>query len=80
MATAAFICGGIALLFGWFCGIPIAGLLAVIFGFVALNQIKNRPDSTSRGFAITGIVLGGINLAFFALWILWFILAMVFGN
>lgn len=63
MAIAALCCGLGALLL-W--GVP--ALLAVIFGHVALHQIRTsgqagRPQG-GRGMAIAGLVLGYIGLAF----------------
>lgn len=37
----------------------LLGLLAIIFGIVALGQIKKRGQR-GRGMAITGIVLGSV--------------------
>jgi uncharacterized protein DUF4190 len=45
--------------------VPIAGIgsiLAIIFGCVALGQIKERGDG-GHGLAVAGIVLGSIFLA-----------------
>jgi len=39
----------------------VGSVLAVIFGFVALNQIKKRNES-GRGMAIAGLVLGFIGV------------------
>ena len=56
MAVASLVCS----LFGWLCLIgPILGL---IFGFVALSQIK-QTGQRGRGMAIAGIVIGGILIA-----------------
>ena len=56
--------------------IPVfAGLLGIIFGFIALRQIKERGGQRGRGNALTGIVAGftwilllvaGIAVALFA--------------
>jgi len=70
LATASFVCGGIAVLFGMFCPMPIPGLLAVIFGLIALSQYREMPDRPGRGFAVAGIVMGAINLAIIVLLIL----------
>jgi hypothetical protein len=41
----------------------IGSILAIIFGFVAMNQIKNSDGAqTGRGMAIAGLVLGFIGL------------------
>lgn len=44
------------------CFIFIPSLLAVIFGGVALNQIKNDPGQSGKGRAIAGIIMGGVAL------------------
>lgn len=63
-AIASLILGIFSLILGW---IPFFGwiliLLALIFGFKALNQTKNTDDVTGRGMAIAGIVLGFAALA-----------------
>jgi len=41
----------------------IGSVLAVIFGFVSLKQIKER-DEGGRGMAIAGLVLGLVGVAF----------------
>lgn len=46
------------------CFIFIPALLAVIFGFIALSQIKGNPGQSGRGQAIAGLILGGISLVF----------------
>jgi hypothetical protein len=48
-------------LFGWVC-LFIGALLGVIFGFVALSQIK-RTGQRGRGMAIAGIVIGFLLIA-----------------
>jgi fumarate reductase subunit D len=56
MAIASLVCS----LFGWLCVIgPILGL---IFGFLALGQIKQTGQG-GRGMAIAGIVIGGLVIA-----------------
>lgn len=53
MAVASLVCS----LFGWLCFVgPLFGL---IFGFVALNQIR-QTGQRGRGMALAGIILGGI--------------------
>ena len=44
----------------------IGSILALIFGYVALNQIKHRNES-GRGMAIAGTVLGWVGVLFTAL-------------
>ena len=79
LSIASLICGVIALVFGLICSIPIPAILAVIFGFIALSQLKGRPTQPSKGLAIAGIIMGGLSLAWFVLWMIWVILAIAFG-
>jgi hypothetical protein len=51
MAIASLVCS----LVGWICGIGF--ILGVIFGFVALSQIK-QSGQDGRGMAIAGIIIG----------------------
>jgi hypothetical protein len=53
----------------------IGSILAIIFGFVALSQIKERNQS-GRGMAIAGLILGFIELGLLVL----VILLVAFGN
>jgi hypothetical protein len=65
MAVASLVCS----LFGWIC-LFIGALLGVIFGFVALSQIK-RSGQRGRGMAIAGIIIGSVLLVLgIALWTL----------
>ncbi len=64
MAVASLVLGIVAIPF---CFIFVPAVLAVVFGFIALGQIKSNPGQAGRGQAITGLVLGGISLAFIVL-------------
>ena len=56
----------------WVCW--VGSLLAVIFGHVGLSQIKkSNGTQAGRGFAIAGLVLGYLGIAFL-------ILALLFGE
>jgi hypothetical protein len=46
------------------CG--LAGIVGLVLGIVALNQIK-RDGTAGRGMAIAGIVVGACFVAFFVL-------------
>lgn len=62
MALASFICGLLAnILCCCFSGFPF-NVLGVVFGIIALNQIKSDPSQTGKGMAISGIILGGFSL------------------
>jgi len=54
----------VSLVLGVFSFIHLFGLekaaLAIIFGFVALNEISKEPELKGKGFAWIGIVLGTI--------------------
>jgi hypothetical protein len=80
LAVASFVAGIVGLTFGWFCMFPVAGLMAVILALVALGQLRNSPNLSGRGLAIAGLIMGGINLSFLLLWIIWFVLSLVFGS
>ncbi len=59
---------------------PIPGIVAVVLGVTALSQIKKSPEEVGgKSFATAGIIMGAINIAFFALLLLWFLLAAAFG-
>jgi uncharacterized membrane protein len=60
MAIAGFVCGF------------VFNILGIIFGFVALNQIK-RTGEQGRGFAIAGIWIGAASLALTVVWIIFFV-------
>lgn len=53
----------------------IGSLLAVVFGHVALSQIKRNPYQNGKGMAIAGLVLGYIGLAVLLLIVLLVVVA-----
>ena len=56
----------------WLCW--LGSILAVIFGHVALGQIKNSGGTqTGRGFAIAGLILGYLG-------VVTLILSLIFGE
>jgi hypothetical protein len=59
MALAAYYCGVFGL-------IPCAGLIlgtiALIFGIIGLRRVRERPEMHGTGHAITGIVLGILEI------------------
>ena len=66
MAVASFVLGLCGLFLGW---IPFFGqvifILAIVFGFVALNQIKRDKKLQGKALAVWGIVLGFFWIALF---------------
>ena len=57
------------------CG-PIGPILGVIFGFIALNQIKQSGEG-GRGIALVGIIIGGVAIV---LGVLALILVIAYGG
>ena len=54
---------------------PIPGVVALVLGLVALSQIKKSPEKYSgKPFATAGVIIGGITILFYVLFILWIIL------
>ena len=53
MAIASLLCSAV----GWLC--IVGPILGMVFGFLALNQIK-QTGHRGRGLAIAGIVIGAI--------------------
>jgi hypothetical protein len=44
------------------CNLGIFNVLGLVFGFIALSQIKRKPDESGKALAIVGIVLSGAGL------------------
>ncbi|MGO9115728.1 MAG: DUF4190 domain-containing protein [Thermoguttaceae bacterium] len=60
-----------------FCFGILFGVLAVIFGGVALNGMTRSRNSEGKGMAITGLVLGIIECGGWGLWYLLIIIAAI---
>ena len=54
---------------GVLCFGPVTGLLAIIFGGIALSGMGKTGDNRGRGMAVTGLVLGILDVVFGILWI-----------
>jgi hypothetical protein len=73
------ITGVLGLMFG--CFGPIPGVVALVLGWMALQQIKKSPETTGgKPLAIIGVITGSLTIVFYGLLLLWFILAGVFGS
>jgi hypothetical protein len=72
LAVASFVLGMVSVTVGWCCSIGIlTAPVALILGIVALVQIKSDPvRNGGKGFAIGGIVSGGLYFVVLALIIL----------
>ena len=79
LALGSMITGIIGLVAGACLG-PIPGIVAVVLGVSALSQIKKSPEEVGgKPFATAGIIMGAINIVFFILLLIWFLLAAAFG-
>jgi uncharacterized protein DUF4190 len=79
LALASMIVGILGFVMGGCFG-PIPGIIALALGLSALSQIKKSPDKfTGKPFATAGVIIGAINIVFYVLLILWFVLALSFG-
>jgi hypothetical protein len=57
---------------------PITGLLAIIFGAIAINQVKKNPQQVGgKGMAIAGLIIGSIMLGLYILFIIFVGLAFL---
>ena len=79
MAIVSLVFGIAAITFGWICGGPAFGLLAVILGLVALSQIKRNPvQYGGKPMALGGLITGGIVLLFYlALVVIWIVVFII---
>ena len=69
------IVGILSMVFGILCFGPVIGIVAVVLGIVALMQNSKMPQQVGgKGFAIAGIVTGGISLLLYGGMILFAIL------
>lgn len=55
---------------------PVPGIIGLVLGLIALSQIKKFPEKyTGKNFAMAGIVIGALTVAFYVLLIIGWILA-----
>jgi hypothetical protein len=74
LGIASMVLGIVGVVVPCFWILQIPGVLAVVFGAVALSQLKKQPEKyTGRGMAVAGLVLGLVALVIMLLFI-------VFGN
>ena len=67
------------LLFGGCLG-PIPGIIGLVLGLTALSQIKKSPERVGgKPFAMAGVIIGALTVAFYLFLLLWIVLAIVFG-
>jgi uncharacterized protein DUF4190 len=79
LALASMITGICGLVLS-FCFGPIPGIVALVLGIIALTQIKKSPEKFGgKPFAIAGVIIGGVSVAFYALMFIWFIIISALG-
>jgi hypothetical protein len=68
LAIVSLVCGVLSIVC---CG-AIAGIPAIITGYMAKNNVDSNPSQyTGRGMAIAGMILGGVSLLFTALYLIY---------
>ena len=78
LGLASMIAGIFGVVMGWCFG-PVPGLLALILGWMALSQNKKSPDQVGgKSYAVAGMILGSLNLAFYLLFLIWFLVSLAF--
>lgn len=80
LAVASFVLGMVSITVGWCCSFGVlTAPIALILGIVALVQIKGDPARNGgKGFAIGGIVTGGLYFVVIALIILLYGIGILF--
>ena len=77
LAITSLVCGILSLVLFW---IPwlgfLLGILAIIFGGVAISQIRKDPSLGGRGMGIAGLVCGIIGVA---IWVIVIALIGIFA-
>lgn len=76
-AVVSLICG----VTSFVCFGPLSSIPAVIFGVMARNRVKQDPARFGgAGLAMAGLILGSINLALVALYVVIVVIAALAGN
>lgn len=62
-ATAALVTGISSLVLSWCCGLGVAGVVAIVLGVKARNEIRaSRGAQTGDGMALAGIITGAVAI------------------
>ncbi len=77
LAIVSLVCGVLSIIC---CG-AIAGIPAIITGYMAKNNVDSNPGQyTGRGMALAGMILGGVSLVFTALYLIYIVLVGFSGG
>jgi len=72
LAIASLVCGILSLVLFWAPWLGfILGIIAIVFGGVALRQTGREPNIEGRGMAIAGLVCGIVGIAGWLIIIAW---------
>jgi hypothetical protein len=82
LAVASFVLGMVSVTLGWCCSFGVlTSPIAIVLGIVSLVQIKNDPTKNGgKGFAIGGIVSGGLYFAILAVIVLLYGIGILIGG
>jgi hypothetical protein len=82
LAVASFVLGIVSVTLGWCCSFGVlTSPIALVLGIVSLVQIKNDPTKNGgKGFAIGGVVCGGLYLVILVLIILLYGVGILLGG
>jgi hypothetical protein len=67
MAIASLVCSLVG------CGCGVGWILGVVFGIIALRQIK-QTGQAGHGLALAGLIVGGIGIAFGVVYLIFIII------
>jgi len=72
LAIASMVCGICSLVLSWVPGLGfLLGILAIIFGIVAISQTGKDPSLGGRGMAIAGLVCGIVGMVIWVVLLIW---------
>lgn len=79
MAVTSMVLGIVSIPMLYCCVGVILGIMAMIFGFIAINQV-NRGEARGKGMALAGIILGAVAILLTLLMILLYLVMGVSGG
>jgi hypothetical protein len=80
-ATASLVTGITTLVLSWCCGLGLAGIVAIVLGAKARNEIKAGGGSqTGDGMALAGIITGAVAAVLGLVFLVLVVVAIATGN